>query len=51
MRKRHERVLGDVKDLIRDLRDRANDTYSIKVKYMKTSNDLERMILDLMEAQ
>ena len=50
MRELYERVLGDVKDLTRDLRDSTNEIERINIREMDTSSDMEGEILDLLEA-
>ena len=51
MREWYERVLGDVKDLTRDLRDRTEEMERIKIREMETSSKLEGTRLDLLKAK
>ena len=51
MREQYERVLGNVKDLTRYLRNRTKDMERIKTREIDTSSDMEEKILDLLEVQ
>ena len=51
MRERYERVMGDVKDLARDLRDSTKEIERINIREMETSSELKGTRLDLLEAQ
>ena len=51
MREQYERVLGNVKDLKRYLRNRTKDMERIKTREIDTSSDMEEDILDLLEVQ
>ena len=45
------RVLGDVKNLMRDLSDSTEEIEMINIRKMETSSAMEGKILDLMEFQ
>ena len=45
------RVLGDVKNLTRDLSDSTEEIERINIRKMETSSAMEGKILDLMEFQ
>ena len=51
MRERCERVLGDFKDLTRDLRDSTKEIERINMREIETSYELEGMRLDILESQ
>ena len=51
MREQYERSLGDVKDLMRDLRDSNKDTEREKIRDRETSYYLEEEGFYLMGAQ